>query len=207
MKTHVSKFFLLSLGLHALGFAMMWQNTAHGGTTPDASSSQVSHAPMVFAGIIPEKSVQADNLASERALSNESFLSDSDIPGAEIGPVPSAQKIDVKKYEVPISEPHQEYVTTGKLTRLPAPIAEIDLDVDEVKEVAVAGSVRLRILINADGTVAEVLSADDDEALRVFSERVAGIFKRTRFTPGEINGRAVKAQLEINVVSEDMQAL
>jgi hypothetical protein len=207
MKTRVSKFFLLSFGLHALGFAMMWQNTEHEGATPGASSSHGPLAPMVFAGIIQERSVQAHNLAPERALPDESFLSDFDTPAAKIAPVPSSQKNEVKKEEFPVSESHQDYVTTGKLTRLPTPIAEIDLDVDEVKEVAVAGSVRLRILINADGTVAEVLSADDDESLRAFSERVAGIFKRTRFTPGEIDGRAVKAQLEINVVSENIQAL
>lgn len=98
--------------------------------------------------------------------------------------------------------PSDEYFSSGSLTHLPNPTAPIDLNVDEVSEVPFSGSVELTILIDVDGTVVDVVPTTDAENAADFIERVAARFKEARFTPGEINGRPVRSQFRITVVSE-----
>lgn len=94
------------------------------------------------------------------------------------------------------------YFPAGSLTRLPEPITDIDLNTTAIDEVAVAGKAELTLLIDSDGTVADVLEAVEGEDASVFSGLIAQRFRNARFTPGEINGKAVKAALKITVISE-----
>ncbi|MDB5762388.1 MAG: hypothetical protein JWQ21_1383 [Herminiimonas sp.] len=103
--------------------------------------------------------------------------------------------------------PNQDYLPLGRLTRLPVPVADIDLNVAEISDVALPGTIELTVLINADGTVADVVMPIKNERTRVFADRVAERFKSARFIPGEMDGRAIKSRLEITVVYEDLQTV
>lgn len=98
----------------------------------------------------------------------------------------------------------EDYLPAGGLTRLPAPLSEIDLNLPAINGIEVAGQIDLTILIDAKGMVADVISSVEAEHLRALSERVAARFKSARFIPGEINGIAVKSRLQITVVSENL---
>ncbi len=98
--------------------------------------------------------------------------------------------------------PDQEYVMAGRLTRLPVPMTDIDLNVVGINDSDVIGKVELTVLINSDGTVADVVPVVEMESASAFAERVAQRFRIARFMPGEVNGKAVNAQVRITVVSE-----
>ncbi len=100
-----------------------------------------------------------------------------------------------------------EYLDTGRLTRLPAPATEVDLNIAELQAMSLTGFVKLTILIEANGTVSHVLSSAENDDLRDFAQQVAEIFKRARFIPGEVNGKPVRSQLDITVVSEESATL
>lgn len=102
---------------------------------------------------------------------------------------------------------HHDYHTPGRLTRLPFPLAEIDLNEAAIDEVAIEGSVELTVSVNEDGTVANVSTANKNENVRRFVDRIGALFLTVRFSPGEIDGKAVKAQFKIEVVSEALTTL
>lgn len=94
------------------------------------------------------------------------------------------------------------YVSPGMLTRLPAPITDIDLSTADVTESGFEGKLDLTILIDTDGNVVDVTTANGREFPSSFLEAVSARFKRARFSPGEVDGKAVNSQLRIMVVSE-----
>ena len=94
------------------------------------------------------------------------------------------------------------YFSGPQLTRTPFPLSNVDLDVLAIDEVAFAGAIELTILVEADGTVARVSSKVDRDDVRTYVDRVAARFQRTQFSPGEIDGRAVRSKLLITVVSD-----
>lgn len=96
----------------------------------------------------------------------------------------------------------QDYLSTGQLTRLPTPLANIDLNVAEISDLAFIGETQITLLIDEKGVVTDVRSATETEDARRFIERVAERFRNAQFRPGEINGKAVKSRLKIAVVSE-----
>ena len=98
-----------------------------------------------------------------------------------------------------------DYAIAAQLTRLPQLLSSIDLNVPSMNESTYHGKISLRILINADGTVDEVLTSIDTEQARDFADRVATQFQNARFKPGEVRGRAVKSQLQITVVKENLE--
>jgi len=97
-----------------------------------------------------------------------------------------------------------EYAIAGHLTRLPAPITDIDLNVPGINDSDVTGKVELTVLIDRNGNVTDVIPVVEMESARVFAERVAQRFRMAQFKPGEIDGKAVNAQLRITVMSESL---
>ena len=87
------------------------------------------------------------------------------------------------------------YSAVGRLTRLPEPVVDIDLNVAGINDIADAGKIEMTILVNEAGIVIDVIPVIGSESARAFVERVAQRFKSTRFTSGEINGKAVKSQV------------
>jgi hypothetical protein len=101
--------------------------------------------------------------------------------------------------------PDQGYLPPGRLTRPPAPREDIDLNADGVNEHALPGKMELTILVDASGAVDDVIISITTEEARPFAERIAQRFKMARFAPGEIDGKPVKSQLRIMVVSESLE--
>jgi hypothetical protein len=102
----------------------------------------------------------------------------------------------------PHLESAEEYALSGRLTSLPTPLADIDLNTSSINSGSFAGKTELTLLIGANGIVDEVITASEPEEARAFLEQVAVRFKNTRFKPGEIDGRAVKSRLQVTIISE-----
>lgn len=98
----------------------------------------------------------------------------------------------------------EEYLPSGRLTRLPVPLDDIDLNVTAIDEVALEGVIELTILVEADGTVTHVSTMVDHDSVRQYADRVAARFQNARFSPGEIDGKAVRSKVQITVVSEPL---
>jgi len=99
-----------------------------------------------------------------------------------------------------------EFVSSGQLTRLPAPAHHIDLNIADITLLPYEGKVDLTIFIDAAGMVARVAHAGEGSDAEVFAELVAERFRKARFVPGEIDGRPVPSQVRITVVSESLAA-
>lgn len=142
------------------------------------------------------------------------------VPNANETTLPSAKAASVTHSALPdsttdISVPVEsiseaaatpDFLPPGRLTRLPTPLGEIDLDVPALNQFSFTGALEFSILIDENGVVVDVLSLAETEGEAIFSDRVAERFKHARFSPGEIDGRAVKSQVRIMVVSEDLSA-
>lgn len=207
MKSHAAMFALFSLGLHVLGVAVLRTETSVDAVTGTPLSSTGS---VMQASILPEQEL-ADTMALGLAFGDPDRTAERD-PEKSSPPISSqaptlSSRQDAQKAEIQASSSDQDYFSAGLLTRLPVPVTNIDLDVAEIREVAASETLTLTILIDADGTVIEAASTNADDASSVFATRVAEIFKRARFNPGEINGKAVKTRLEINVMSEHQHSL
>lgn len=98
--------------------------------------------------------------------------------------------------------PSSGYMPSGRLTRAPHALTDIDLNADDISHTGFAGEVVLTLLIEPDGSVADVLVPTDDADAAAFAELVAARFRSARFSPGEIDGRPVRSELRIKVVSE-----
>lgn len=103
-----------------------------------------------------------------------------------------------------IEQPQDDFVSTGHLTRLPAPIGSIELSDLLLNPMGYIGELELGVLIDIDGHVIDVISSTDSPAAQEFAQRVADRFRQTRFSPGEINGRPVRSRLDAVVVSEGL---
>lgn len=96
------------------------------------------------------------------------------------------------------------YFATGQLTRLPFPLTDIDLNETAIDEVALSTVIELTILVDVYGTVADVVTTIGHDSARIFADRVAAHFYSARFSPGEIDGKAVRSKLQVTVVSEPL---
>jgi hypothetical protein len=207
MKFTPLKFILLSLGIHVLGFLVISEHPIFEKTAAIADVYPEQEKRIMYAGIFPENKIHEPDDVPGEVKGNESLVHPANDSAAKTAAHPLLNAGKPAQEDAEAEVKIQDYFKAGKLTLLPSPITNIDLDVAEIKEVAVPGMVRLIILIDADGMVTQVISTSEDEASRVFSERVTEIFKRARFSPGEVNGMAVKAQLEIDIVSETIHTL
>jgi len=102
----------------------------------------------------------------------------------------------------PDAESIPDYVPVGRLTRPPVLLTDIDLNVADISEVGITGQLELTLFIDANGSVADVITSTKMEDARLFAERVVRRFKSSRFKPGEIDGKVVNSRLEIMVISE-----
>lgn len=112
-----------------------------------------------------------------------------------------SETVNASSQNSQISSP-QYYFASGQLTRLPSPLTDVDLNEESIDAIAVKGVVELTIWVEVDGTVANVSSFVENENARQFANRIADRFLRTRFSPGEIDGKTVRSELKITVVSE-----
>ncbi|TFW09376.1 hypothetical protein E4K72_06330 [Oxalobacteraceae bacterium OM1] len=104
----------------------------------------------------------------------------------------------------PVPEQIFGHYTEGKLTKLPAPITDIDLNIPAINGLQYTGRADLTVLIDTDGRVLDVLIASETDSVNAFADRVAARFREARFAPGEIDGVPVKSALHAVVVSESL---
>jgi hypothetical protein len=203
MSARIKFFLLCSMLMHAAAaWALLWNSAAEQGTartsTSKISVSAITAVRLAGPTMVPESSLQ--QLSSLRLQevagpeNDQNAASETSSRQAPLAEQPAlADATDMS-----------DYLPVGRLTRLPVPIGEIDLNVPDISAAAVGGELILTIMINADGTVAAVESTIESEDGRVFAQRVTERFKHARFAPGEIDGAAVKSQLRIVVVGEEM---
>lgn len=214
------RFLLLALLLH---WAALWvilsNTTAKEGKAYETSGLQ-RNSQVLQLSILPEKNdrpavLPASSSADDSSTSIQTAIQALSEPLTSIAPVDkravaeafTQQTVDSAMEAGSRAAALQEYVLAGQLTRLPVPATEIDLNVPEIQERLINGSVNLTILIDATGIVSDVFPAVENDDLRYFAQQVANIFKLARFRPGEIDGRPVRSQLQITVVSEESPAL
>ena len=191
MGRRLVKFLLCSLCVHFALFWALWHTgPAKWGTARNADSLVASASPLRVTIAAPKKTpVPQPTLPVEKSAH----------------PTPAELPLTTPEVQPPetrdlVNATSQNYVPTGLLTRLPRPVTHIDLNTAAINEVAIAGEIKLTILINVNGAVDEVIASAEDENTREFADRVAERFKYARFMPGEINGKAVKSELRISVV-------
>lgn len=197
MNARSIKFSLCSLGIHCALFWLIGQEVMEHGVAR-GMKSMMPERPMLTARlVVDEKSVTPMPVHA---------LAGTNPAAAPVSPV-EIKKIRNSSLAERVPETASpntgNYSAVGRLTRLPEPVVDIDLNVAGINDIADAGKIEMTILVNEAGIVIDVIPVIGSESARAFVERVAQRFKSTRFTPGEINGKAVKSQVRITVVSEN----
>lgn len=195
MKAHIAKFSICSLGLHVVVLSLFWhiRPFEHGGV-PHAKGFPMTVTVSLKAG---------DTDAITPTPSEERQVSEDITPVVQ----PSTSPSELEDPETPAAQnflPSNDYLSSGKLTQQPSPVTPIDLNIAEISGIAFSGSVDLTILIDVDGAVVDVIPSSEAENAGEFIERVVERFRSARFTPGEINGRPVRSQVRVTVVSEEL---
>lgn len=89
-----------------------------------------------------------------------------------------------------------DYLPTRLLTDLPSPIESVDATPSGLKLEGVVGEIEFVLLISSEGKVDAVLvirSSLPD----ILVEHTKSAFQKARFTPGRINGTAVRSRVRI----------
>lgn len=122
---------------------------------------------------------------------------DSSVPaevrGAEPAPSSDADVPD------PRSIPGRAYYPTEQLTVRPKALAEVELDMAETAIPEPSGKMILSLWINEYGEVVDASVETNDLSERVSNATVEA-FRKLRFKPGEINGKAVGVVMKIEAV-------
>lgn len=97
------------------------------------------------------------------------------------------------------------YYASSQLTQGPLPLGEIALDDPALAPIVASGKMIMTLWINALGEV-EKAEVEDSDIPVLFAGPAVAAFKRLRFLPGELQGRAVAAMMKIEVTLDDDRA-
>lgn len=96
-----------------------------------------------------------------------------------------------------------KYVPVGKLDKRPFPLTDLEVpDLHDVDIESVKGRLVLRVWIDSLGNV-EHLEQLEATGMGQASQAIVEGYKKMRFSPGEVNGRAVGCVLLIEVMLEE----
>lgn len=97
-----------------------------------------------------------------------------------------------------------QYQPLGQLTKLPRPIGDIDLNSPEITDHARQARITLRLSVSSSGLVddVKVISVGDGNVGEEWIVHIIDRFRKTRFEPGEIDGRRVSTEFPVTVVVE-----
>lgn len=195
MNLRLVKFSLCSLALHGTVFLWLW----HPASFESGIAGETQDRPSALTVTLQNETRQP--LQPPAAISAESAASFTSSGERQAPITPEAPQ---SSFNAENSNPValDAFLPAGQLTRLPRPTSDIDLNVAEIDATGFVGKAELTLLIDTDGNVITVVLGDPDEASHAFSERVAERFKHVHFAPGEVDGKAVRSQLRIVVVSE-----
>lgn len=186
---------LLSLSAHLLGLWFLWLNEQI-----EYGAIEKSERKGLTTSMLSVRFVSSERSAlptTARLTEKEAFVTVQDARTETIE-APSVSK------QSPESDGLRDYFPTGRLTRLPFPLSHIDLNVSAIDEVAHEGAIELTIMVEVDGTVSRVLTSVEHDSASLYAERIAARFRSALFSPGEIDGKAVKSKAQITVVSEPL---
>lgn len=196
MHARLFRFILCSLALHLAVLWLFRQPLFEYGTAQGTTSRDFALAVTLV----------TDAAANTAATHRETAAAEPAQPAEDMSAIPARSPRTPALPDTPAAGAGMDYLTAGQLTRLPAPLEDIDLDVPEISALAFAGKAALTILIDVDGTVAGVLAETGSPQESEFADLVAAIFRKTRFTPGQIDGKPVRSKLQVTVVSEPAAA-
>lgn len=184
------KFLFCSLCFHCVLLWLLWQEGAVAyGVAPGAAPTSLVVTARIVGNETAVQPAFRDTLNGEPLRSPES-------------PLDTLETVTFAAEPGPKSATDQDYAAAGRLTRLPVPTTDVDLNVAGINDIDVIGKIELTVLISRAGIVVDVIPVAEIESARVFAERVAQLFRNARFIPGEIDGKAVKSQLRLTVISE-----
>lgn len=194
MKSEVAKFSICSLCLH---FAVI---SLFSHVRPfEHGSARINHRAQSTVAV---RLVPGDEKPLLSALQQRQEL---EAVAADEKPSSQLTAPAIEEVSTPIAErtaPTDEFLSSGQLTQRPTPLSQIDLNIDEISEIPFSGMVDLIIRIDVDGSVVDVTASTDAKNADEFIERVSARFKSARFRPGEVNGRPVRSELRVTVMSE-----
>jgi hypothetical protein len=93
---------------------------------------------------------------------------------------------------------HRGYHSADRLTHLPRPLQEVDLDLPESRLLTNPGKLLLTLWIDAEGRVVS-FQVDAPNLQEEYTTAVAETFSALRFSPGEILGRKVASILKLEI--------
>ena len=103
--------------------------------------------------------------------------------------------------------PFPAYYTAKALSRMPEAIGQFDVQPPAGGDERITGKLSLRLWIDEAGTL-ERLKILASELPKAYEDAAVAAFGRLRFTPGEINGVAVRTSLDVVIEYADFgQAL
>jgi hypothetical protein len=194
---------LCSASLHLASVGMCWEgDVVETGMATGVLTSNPMH--IAYITILPENMSKPPSEAWDgqmQALENTTTTpllhrpEDTDVAKSKQEPTTQQQEA------VPSG-----YLSAGRLTRAPRPVTDIDLNDPALNNLAFTGELELTLLIDVDGTVANVVIPVQSGSGENFANHIAERFRHARFSPGEIDGKRVRSEMKIKVVSEDPTA-
>lgn len=200
MSARLVLFCICSVLLHLATILLLFNSEKFAADYSQSRPAPAAHANALIVNLLHFEKPLATPIL-QAPVAPLAFTTPADSPRAEV--MPTAVQPPMPPREL---EPDSGFAKAGTLTRRPLPVDDVDLDVRAIDEVAITTTIELTVLVDVDGTVAGVSTAVDDPTAKIFAERVAERFLKVRFRPGEIDGKSVRSEWRITVVSEPAPA-
>ena len=128
-------------------------------------------------------------------------------PSAADRPADEAQPLTQQHAEgaglLPLPAP--VFYTMDLLSKRPQPLAEANLDPEDIRPIVASGKIILKLWINEFGVVTDAMVEKTDMP-EMFSRAAVAAFKGLRFSPGERNGMPVRSLMRVEVTYDDGRA-
>jgi hypothetical protein len=142
------------------------------------------------------------NLVLTAQLDLTQSLVSSQIPTPASTALPSKTTTREQPEQSPQAPHTESFFTPKQLSKNPRPIGEIDLEVPQVSLLTTPGHLLLKLRINRMGQV-ENIEIEKNTLPQPFADAVADVFRKSRYEPGEIDGRPVGSILLIEITHEN----
>lgn len=118
----------------------------------------------------------------------------------ETKPEPIAEEPSAGADLLPLPAP--AYYATDELTKRPQPQVLEELDTPETKALVASGTLVLKLWIDDRGIVSDAV-VEKSDLPPIFGNAAVDAFKRSRFAPGERDGRRVGTVMRIEISYDD----
>ena len=116
------------------------------------------------------------------------------VPAVFIAPSRLQKPATAEPGIVPISTPDELYFRAKSLERRPSPIGSLAFSPPVMGAAAKAIELKIRVFVNEYGTV-DFVRIEGDSPGSEFTDPVIDTLKKSRFSPGQLNGENVKSQI------------